>query len=210
MVRSNSRLAEANERARSKVDKFEARRAQLADAALATLSTLGYAQTSLRDIAENTEFSHGVLRYYFNDKLDLITQCIRQYKSMCIRRYDVATATAETQDELLDEFIEQLSKTLLTETRLHRLWYDLRSQALFEPALQKDVRNIDSELERMVWRIVAQYAALGGATTKLSSKALYALFDGIFQAALAQVIAGDDGAVSELDKEVRLLFPALV
>ena len=47
---------------RRQVDKFAERRAQLADAALQTLAELGYARTSLREIAQNSQFSHGVLR----------------------------------------------------------------------------------------------------------------------------------------------------
>jgi AcrR family transcriptional regulator len=49
------------------VDKFAARRNELAEAALKTLAERGYAQTGLRDIAQNSEFSHGVLHYYFAD-----------------------------------------------------------------------------------------------------------------------------------------------
>lgn len=115
-----NRLIKADQRARAKVDKFAARQTELADAALVTLAELGYARTSLREIAENTEFSHGVLRYYFEDKLDLILHCIRQYKATCVRRYDVTIETATSQDVLFDGFLEQLSVTLLTETHLHR------------------------------------------------------------------------------------------
>jgi AcrR family transcriptional regulator len=43
---------------RQRVDKFAERRAELAEAALQTLSELGYARTSLREIAENSEFTH--------------------------------------------------------------------------------------------------------------------------------------------------------
>ncbi|MFI5042721.1 MAG: TetR/AcrR family transcriptional regulator, partial [Acidimicrobiales bacterium] len=50
---------------RRQVDKFAERRTQLADAALQTLAELGYARTSLREIAQNSQFSHGVLHYYF-------------------------------------------------------------------------------------------------------------------------------------------------
>ena len=42
--------------ARRQVDKFAERRAQLAAAALQTLAERGYANTSLRDIAQNSEF----------------------------------------------------------------------------------------------------------------------------------------------------------
>ena len=43
--------------ARRQLDKFAERRAQLAAAALQTLAEQGYARTSLRDIAQNSEFS---------------------------------------------------------------------------------------------------------------------------------------------------------
>ena len=82
------------------VDKFSERREELARAALKTLSELGYARTSLREIAENTEFSHGVLHYYFTDKVDLIMCCVRQYKAVCVTRYDEVVASAKTPKEL--------------------------------------------------------------------------------------------------------------
>ena len=46
-------------------DKFDERRDELAESALKTLGELGYARTSLREIAQNSEFSHGVVHYYF-------------------------------------------------------------------------------------------------------------------------------------------------
>ena len=57
---------------RSPVDKYDERRRALAESALKTLGELGYARTSLREIANNSEFSHGVVHYYFADKLGLV------------------------------------------------------------------------------------------------------------------------------------------
>src|SRR5436190_1073176 len=51
------------------VDKFDARRDQLAESALKTLGELGYARTTLREIANNSTFSHGVVHYYFEEQL---------------------------------------------------------------------------------------------------------------------------------------------
>ena len=82
------------------MDKFAERRDQLAAAALQTLAEHGYVNTSLRDIAQHSEFSHGVLHYYFADKFELITYCVRQYKAECVTRYDAIVATATAADEL--------------------------------------------------------------------------------------------------------------
>ena len=58
-------------------ERADQRRTQLAESALRTLSELGYARTSVRDIAQNSEFSHGVLHYYFKDKAELIVYSVR-------------------------------------------------------------------------------------------------------------------------------------
>ena len=73
---------------------------------------------------------------------------------------------------------------------MHRLWYDLRAQSLFEASFRTDVAEIDASLERMIWRIVTRYAELAGPVT-ITSPSMYAIFDGLFQQALWRHLAGD-------------------
>src|SRR5688572_10082054 len=89
----------------SGIDKIERRRIALAESALKTLGELGYARTSLREIANSSEFTHGVVHYYFRDKIDLISYCVRYYKTKCARRYDEVVETATTGDELVTGFL---------------------------------------------------------------------------------------------------------
>ncbi|GAA3226340.1 TetR/AcrR family transcriptional regulator [Pseudonocardia petroleophila] len=192
------------------VDKFEERRRELADAALVTLSELGYARTSLREIAQNSAFSHGVLHYYFRDKVDLITYCVRQYKAACVLRYDQIVATADTPDALAAGFADGLVATLVEDARMHRLWYDLRSQALFEESFRADVLDIDATLERMVWRIVSRYGELRGEPVPTPSAMTYALFDGLFQQALLRHFAGSPTAGPDLHDRVLDLLGRLL
>ena len=143
-------------------EKFNARRIELAEAALETLGELGFARTSLREIAQNSAFTHGVFHYYFSDKLDLICCCVRHYKAKCVTRYDEVVTSAQSRAELTEGFLAKLAATLENEARMHRLWYDLRSQAMFEPAFRKDVLEIDKSLEAMIWRVASRYAELEG------------------------------------------------
>lgn len=188
-----------------RVDKFAERRAELAEAALQTLSELGYARTSLREIAQNSEFTHGVLHYYFSDKVDLILCSVRQYKARCVTRYDEVTTRATTYDELMEGFLESLGDTVRQEAHMHRLWYDIRAQALFEAAFRDDVAEIDKSLENMIWRIVCRFAELTGEPQTMPASVIYALLDGLFQQCLLKHLSGDPGAIAQLQADVRLV-----
>ena len=196
--------------ARRQVDKFAERRDQLAAAALQTLAELGYANTSLRDIAQNSDFSHGVLHYYFADKFELITYCVRQYKAKCVKRYDAIVATATAADELCAGFGAAMAGTLRDDAALHRLWYDLRNQSQFEEKFRADTAEIDQSLERMIWRIVSRYAALSERDLAVTPALAYALFDGVFQHALLSHLSGDATAASDLDEHVQRVLPTLL
>jgi AcrR family transcriptional regulator len=193
----------ATAKPRRPADKFEDRRRELATAALQTLGELGYARTSLREIAQNSPYSHGVVHYYFADKVELITYCVRQYKAECVQRYDAIVARSAPADVLAADFADALVTTLVEDAAMHRLWYDLRSQALFEASFRADVLEIDATLERMIWHVVARHAELRGLPVTMPSSRAYAMFDGLFQQALLRHIAGLDGALDELREGAR-------
>ncbi|WP_245258575.1 TetR/AcrR family transcriptional regulator [Methylopila sp. M107] len=188
-------------------DKFTQRRAELASAALQTLTELGYAHTSLREIAQNSRFSHGVLHYYFTDKIDLITYCIRDFKTQCIQKYDEITSGAGDYNELTEHFLQSLKRSLHEDALLHRLWYDLRSQTMFQNAFRSEVMEIDSNIEDMIWRIVSTAIELKGEEPALSSRVVYATIDGLFQHALIRHLADAPDAGDEMELAIRRFLP---
>jgi AcrR family transcriptional regulator len=196
--------------ARRQVDKFAERRDQLAAAALQTLAEQGYANTSLRDIAQRSDFSHGVLHYYFADKFELIMYCVRQYKAECVTRYDSIVATAGTAEQLRRGFGAAMAATLVEDGTLHRLWYDLRNQSLFDEKFRADVTDIDQSLQRMIRRIVAKYAELSDTPLAVAPELAYALLDGVFQHALLRHFGGDASVAATLDETVRQVLPTLL
>jgi len=195
---------------RPPADKYDERRRELAESALKTLSELGYARTSLREIAANSEFSHGVVHYYFADKTDLILYCVRHYKAQCVTRYDGIVAEAQTADELRTGFADKLAETMVQEGPMHRLWYDLRAQSMFEGELRNDVAVIDDTLRQMIWRVIERYAALSKAATAVDADTAYGLLDGIFEQALLRHQRGEDDAPEALRRRAERILPMLV
>jgi TetR/AcrR family transcriptional repressor of bet genes len=196
---------------RAPADKYDERRKQLAESALRTLGELGYARTSLREIANNSEFSHGVVHYYFSDKTELIVYCVKYYKARCVRRYDGVVADSTTPSELLDAFAAKLVETLQDEAPMHRLWYDLRTQSMFEESLREAVLMIDQTLQDMIWRVVTRYAELSGVEVGMTPAAAYGVLDGLFQQALLSYLAGDaEAALATLTAQVHALMPLVL
>lgn len=191
---------------RASDDKFEQRRAELASSALSTLADRGFANTSLRDIAQNSPYSHGVVHYYFSDKLDLMQHCVRQYKRDCVKHYDSIIESATTARELRDGYSDAMVATLRDETDLHRMWYDLRNQSMYTPELEGVIEEIDLLLEQMVWRVVCRYADLADSPPRVSSPVAYALYDGLFLRALIDLLAGRTDAADTLRRECAALL----
>jgi AcrR family transcriptional regulator len=192
--------------ARRKIDKFAGRRDELASAAIQTLSQLGIARTSLREIAQNSAFSHGVLHYYFNDKIELITYCVQRYKAECVQRYDGVVATSDSPEAIMRGFGAEMAATLRDDWVTHRLWYDLRNYSQYETTFRDDVADIDASLERMIWRIVTRFTQLAGTRPALSPRTTYAVFDGLFRNALNAHIGGDKRACGALKQDARRLL----
>ncbi len=193
------------------LDKHDARRRALAESALRTLGELGYAKFSLREMATHSEFTHGVVHYYFADKLDLIVYCVKYYKATCITRYDGVIDGARSGDELIEGFTAALRETIEDDAPMHRLWYDLRSQSMFEPGLIDAVAHIDSALADMIWRVLRRYAELCRATLVVGEQEAYGMLDGLFQQALLGHQREPDGSpLAALQLQVQRLLPLLV
>jgi AcrR family transcriptional regulator len=189
-------------------EKFTARRDELAAAARTTLAELGYARTSLREIAERTEYSHGVLHYYFQDKVDLITHSVRQVKAECVTRYDAIVAAAVDAPSLARAFGRAMAASLREDAAMHRLWYDLRNQSMFTATFSDDVAEIDASLQAMIWRVVARHTELAGRALPDPATA-YAVFDGLFWQALLAFADDPDGACLRLSERAEQLLTRL-
>ena len=103
-----------------------------------------------------------------------------------------------------------METSLRQDTDMHRLWYDLRDQSMFEESFRDDVREIQRSIERMIGRIVSHYAELAGLRLTASPRLVYAMVDGVFQHALLSHLAGDERAAAALPADLGLVLDRLL
>lgn len=123
------------------------RRNEIADRAISCFAEHGYAETSLRDIAAAAEMNLGRLHYYFDSKADLVVFAIRQYKMRFVEQLTEAIRAKAEKSESIGAVVEVLMESLADAGKAHRVWYDMRTQALFNPAMQPAIAEIQAELE---------------------------------------------------------------
>ena len=148
----------------------------LVDAALATLSRLGYSQTNLRMIASDAGVSLGTIHYYFEDKDELLRLCVARIKddfSNLIR--NVFGSVGEGGD-IGEQLAEALADTIEDNGATHRLWYDLRTQAMFVDTFRDEVARIEQEMSALLEGYFKQVGA-----SHLDGKLVYLQLDAIFR-----------------------------
>ncbi len=184
-------------KARKRSAKRSQRKDELADAAIEALKQLGYARTSLRDIAELSGVSVGMMHYYFEDKSALINYCVRKYKAVFVDELDSIMRDTPADDLVAERFASGLCDSIRREAETHRLWYDIRSQALFDVEFRDAVDEIEAELLALVVRFLGRLdlpedMALDG----------YLGIDGAFRYYLQRHLGGDEAALARFRRSI--------
>lgn len=174
----------------------------IAESAIKVLKELGYANTSLRDIAEKCGLSLGMLHYYFEDRSDLIIYCASVYKQEFARNIIDALSMAQGRDQVIEAFAQALASSIIDERRSHSLWYDIRTQAMFDDTFHAAA----TEIEIMLIAIVRTAFEKAGHTSLEEVEIHYALMDGVFR----YLMQNQAGAAPKSHEELAATFKMLL
>ncbi|MEV0345258.1 TetR/AcrR family transcriptional regulator [Nonomuraea sp. NPDC050680] len=94
----------------------EARRAQMIDCAIDAIATLGYAQTSMAQIAKRAGIAPGSISYHFGSKDELIQAVVTEVAKLATEMMEPAIVAQSTATDALRVYLE----TNLAFMRLHR------------------------------------------------------------------------------------------
>ena len=172
------------QRADRNAQKRNEKKARIADSALQALHELGFANTSLRDIATRAGLSLGMLHYYFEDKTELIAYCVMAYKAGFMAYLENALEGSEGRQAVIERLSAALAASIFNDGPTHRLWYDIRNQALFDPSFRATVNDIEQGLIQ----VLASAWELAGHEPEGFSPLLYSAMDGAFRYLMQQQV----------------------
>lgn len=172
------------DREEAKQRKREGKKTEIANSAISALKVFGYAQTTLRDIADQSDMSLGMMHYYFDSKEELLIYCVRLYKEEFVANLQAAVAGASPQEGPAEAFVSALIQTIEQDSEIHRLWYDIRSQSMFDPSFKPVV----SDLEASMAGLMKDFCTDPDDADEVHL--LYAQIDGVFRFILQQSLFG--------------------
>jgi AcrR family transcriptional regulator len=166
-----ARRDERNETSRAE------RRAEILDGALALFAERGYAETTVRMIAEAVGMSQGLLYRYFSSKEDLL-HAIFEQSMRDVQASFAAADTGASAEEKLERLVCSAFRIVRAHLRFWKLSYGVRMQAAvltgLGDALFAWTVTIRATLERYL-------AEAGFANAATEAAILFALIDGVCQ-----------------------------
>lgn len=122
---------------------------KILSAAYGCISTRGYANVTLRDIADEAGVALSQLHYYYKSKEGLFKEVVQSTIGKYLREVEHALKNGDTLEERATSFIDYFRKMLRHNPELFRLLYDFTGLALWSSVFSDLLRDLFRDLGDM-------------------------------------------------------------
>jgi len=162
----------------------EARRQQLINATIDSISKYGFSGTTLATVTKRAKLSHGTVNFHFESKEDMYEQTLGYLAQEHYQRWSEAMENAGSQpDKQLAALIEVDFEHNISSPKKLAVWFAFWGQAKHRPSYlkihDKFDKQRDKEIDRMCAEIVEEgdYRNIDATST---SRSLVAMVDGLW------------------------------
>ena len=177
------------------------------DAAFKCISSKGYANVSLRDIADEAGVVLSQLNYYYKNKEGLFTEVIK----MMIRKYrqevENHLTDGTTPQEKITELIKYYQETLKDNPKLFRLLYDFSSMALWSDSFSKLLSSLYDDLAELIETYVLKDASANSSLLDYTPIAIARMILGaMFGTAIQAILNPQEKKIIKSLDAIELVF----
>jgi AcrR family transcriptional regulator len=156
------------------------------------LSTRGYANVSMRNIADEAGVALSQLAYHYKNKETLFTAVINMMMDQYLNEIEATLqSTGDTKDKLasLVRFFKELIRD---KPNLLRLFIDFTAQALWVPSFREQLDSLFSAITEMIEKNLPVDTIVGKSLQRYSPKGIAKLVFGALFGTSIQIILGSD------------------
>lgn len=180
---------------------------RILNAAFKCISTKGYANVSLRDIADEAGVVLSQLNYYYKNKEGLFTQIIKTLSQKYINEFEENLKKGKSKIERLSSLIGYFQELLRKEPELFKLLLDLTSMALWSETLKELLDGLFNNLSQLIEKYIIDEFKNKEDFTGKSPKILSRIILGtLFGTSIQVILANEKEELIDSLGEVNLLF----
>ena len=176
-------------------------------AAFECISSKGYANVSLRDIADGAGVVLSQLNYYYKNKEGLLTEVIKMMMQKYLQEVENHLRNGTTAKEKILSLIMYFQEMLEENPKLFRLLYDFTSMALWSASFGRLLHNLFEDLanliEKHVLNNIPAKSNLRGYTPKSIARML---FGAMFGTAIQVILDPQEKKLPEALRAIELVF----
>ncbi|UWG96691.1 TetR/AcrR family transcriptional regulator [Dehalobacter sp. DCM] len=135
-------------------DKDNRQAQRILNAALSCIAVKGYAEASLRDIADEAGVALSQLNYYFKNKEGLFNQVVKTLSVQYLREIESVIQGGKSKKERIHYLVTYFQQMLSTKPELFKLLFDLSSKAIWSESLRSLLTNLFNDMTRIIERLI--------------------------------------------------------
>lgn len=180
---------------------------KILDAALRCIASKGYANVSLRDIADEAGVVLSQLNYYYKNKEGLFIEVVKAVSEECIREIEESLKKGTSAEENLNYLIKYFENVLETNNELFKLLFDMTSMSLWYDSLGKYLNNLFKESSELIEKYIFDFSPVNGALKAHSSSDLSKIVLGAMYGTAIQAVldSNNDTTVNSLSA-IQMIF----
>ena len=180
---------------------------KIRDSAYKCISEKGYAQASLRDIAEDAGVALSQLNYYYKNKEGLFTEVVKQLSANYIKEVEDRLKKGGSAEERFNLLIAYFKGTMHEKTEIIRLLFDLVSMSIWNATFKSLLSSLFDDVSELIRRYIFDDSISKIRDKKYSAEALAKSMVGtLFGTAMQYILNPSDHTLIE---SLNCIDPAL-
>jgi AcrR family transcriptional regulator len=156
------------------------------------LSTRGYANVTMRNIADEAGVALSQLTYYYKNKEKLFTEVIKLMILQYLHEVEESLESATDAKEKIASLVRFFKKLIRDKPKLLRLFIDFTAQALWIPSFGEQVNSLFNDLTEIIERHILIDTKISKSLPGHSSRSIAKLILGALFGTSMQIILDSD------------------
>lgn len=156
------------------------------------LSTRGYANVSMRDIADEAGVALSQLNYYYKNKEGLFTEVVKMMMHQYLHEVEDELKSTTNAKERIASLVRYFNELIRKKPELLRLFIDFTAQSLWLPSFKRQLKKLFADLSEMIEKSILAGAVMNKSLREYSSKSLARFVLGALYGTVIQIMLDSD------------------